>query len=283
MSTPIDQLLEESRELERRARGIQGEFALRASEEELDQLVSDYHEWFGRGIQLLPDELKERFRFEYEGNFFQNRIKHFFEAPGAKSSVYNEETAQLGMAFWAHPFETEFRSPLLKQRQILVEAKQEIQGEDGSHLHLDLVERLVRRLPDFLVVLRNRQRQRPSFVVEDEYDLQDILHAVLKLHFEDVRAEDFASEHAGGRSRIDFVLKAERLVIEAKMTRSGLGPREVGDQLILDIERYRTHPDCGALIAVVYDPEQRIVNPRTLESDLSGIRDGLTVRVVVFR
>src|SRR5689334_5064306 len=107
MGTSFDGLLEESRELERRAREVQGEFELRASEEEIDLLVSDYHEWFGRGIQLLPEELKERFRFEYEGNFFQNRIKHFFEAPGAKSTVYNEETAQLGMAFWAHPFETE--------------------------------------------------------------------------------------------------------------------------------------------------------------------------------
>lgn len=57
----------------------------------------------------------------------------------------------------------------------------------------------------------------------------------------------------------------------------------MGDQLIIDIERYRSHPDCAALLAIVYDPDQRIVNARTLEADLSGTRDGLVVRVVVVR
>jgi len=51
--------------------------------------------------------------------------------------------------------------------------------------------------------------------------------------------------------------------------------------LIVDIERYRSHPDCDAIVALVYDPEKRIPNQRTLETDLSGERDGLIVRVVV--
>jgi hypothetical protein len=105
----------------------------------------------------------------------------------------------------------------------------------------------------------------------------------LKLHFDDVRPEDYAPERAGRRSRIDFVLKDERIVVETKMTRPTLGKREVGDELIIDIERYRSHPDCLALIAVVYDPDGRIVNRRALEADLSGTRDDLVVRVVVVR
>jgi hypothetical protein len=283
MASPYDDLLAQSRDLERRAKAVQGERELQSSEEEIDALVSDYHEWLARAIQLLPEEFQERFRFEYEGGFLQNRIKQFFEAPGQPSAVFNEETADLGMPYWAHPFEADFRAPLLKQRQILVEAKQAIEGEGGFLTHLELIERLARRLPDFLIVLRDRQRNRPPFVVEDEYDLQDLLHGLLKLHFDDVRAEDFAPERAGGRSRIDFVLKTERLVVEAKMTRASLGAREVGEQLIIDIERYRSHPDCAALLAIVYDPDHRIVNARTLEADLSGTRDGLVVRVVVVR
>lgn len=283
MASPYDNLLEESRELERRARAVQGETELQSSEEEIDNLVSRYHEWLAGGVQLLPEEFRERFRFEYEGNVFQSRIKQFFEAPGQPSSVYTEEPPALGLPFWAHPFETDFRAPLLKQRQLLVEAKQAVEGEGGFRMHLELVERIARRLPELLIVLRNRQRERPSFVIEDEYDLQDLLHGLLKLHFDDVRAEDFAPERAGGRSRIDFVLKSERLVIEAKMTRAGLVARQVGEQLINDIERYRSHPDCAALLGIVYDPDQRIVNARTLEADLSGTRDGLVVRVVVVR
>ncbi|MBA2764434.1 MAG: hypothetical protein H0U42_07070 [Thermoleophilaceae bacterium] len=146
-----------------------------------------------------------------------------------------------------------------------------------------MLERMVRRLPDFLAPLAERHAGRPAFVIEDEYDLQDLLHGLLALHFDDVRPEDYAPERAGGRSRIDFVLKNERLVVETKMTRARLGAKEIGEQLIIDIERYRSHPDCAALLAVVYDPDQRIVNRRGLEADLSGTRDGLVVRVVVVR
>lgn len=55
----------------------------------------------------------------------------------------------------------------------------------------------------------------------------------------------------------------------------------MGDELIIDIERYRAHPDCAALVAVIYDPERRITNRRTLEADLSRTREGLVVRVLV--
>jgi lipopolysaccharide export system protein LptA len=79
----------------------------------------------------------------------------------------------------------------------------------------------------------------------------------------------------------DSVLKGEKLVVETKMTRAQLGAREVGEELIIDIERYRAHPDCSALVAVVYDPDRRIMNRRTLEGDLSRTREGLAVRVIV--
>ena len=65
------------------------------------------------------------------------------------------------------------------------------------------------------------------------------------------------------------------------MTRRRLGDRQVGDELIDDIERYRGHPECGALVAIVYDPARHIRNPRGLEEDLSGDREGLVVRILV--
>ena len=146
---------------------------------------------------------------------------------------------------------------------------------------LRFVERICRGFGEFLVPLAQRQHGRPPIVPEDEYDVQDFLHGVLRVFFDDVRPEDFAPERAGGRSRIDFVLKTERIVVEAKMTRPSLGASKVGAQLIVDIERYRSHPDCDALVALVYDPERHIPNRRTLEADLSGERDGIVVRIVV--
>lgn len=80
---------------------------------------------------------------------------------------------------------------------------------------------------------------------------------------------------------MDFLLKGERIVVEVKMTREGLGEAAVGTQLIEDIARYGAHPGCRTLVCFVYDPGHRIGNPRGLEGDLSGERDGMEVRVVV--
>ena len=63
---------------------------------------------------------------------------------------------------------------------------------------------------------------------------------------------------------MDFLLKKEKIVVEVKMTRRGLADKEVGDQLIVDIERYKKHPDCNTLICFIYDPDGRIMNsPRS--------------------
>jgi hypothetical protein len=80
---------------------------------------------------------------------------------------------------------------------------------------------------------------------------------------------------------MDFLLKAEQLVIEAKTTRKGLSAAKIGEELIVDIARYQSHQDCKHLLCFVYDPEGRVENPAELERDLSGMRDLLQVTVLV--
>ncbi len=80
---------------------------------------------------------------------------------------------------------------------------------------------------------------------------------------------------------MDFLLKLEQIVIAGKKSRSGLEARELEEQLIVDIQRYSQHPDCRTLVCFVYDPEGRIASPRSVESNLSGERDGITVRVII--
>ncbi len=111
--------------------------------------------------------------------------------------------------------------------------------------------------------------------------MQDLFHALLRLFFDDIRDEEWTPSYAGGHSRIDFLLKAEQIVIEIKMTRQGLKAKEVSDQLIIDIGRYRAHPDCKVLIAFVYDPELYINNPKGVEHDLSRLTDGMLVKVII--
>ena len=129
--------------------------------------------------------------------------------------------------------------------------------------------------------LRHRHDNRNTLKVEDEYDAQDLLHALLYLHFDDIRDEEWTPSYAGGSSRMDFLLKQEKIVIEVKKTRKGLGAKEVGEQLIVDIQKYQAHQDCKALICFVYDSEGWIANPRGLENDLNGDKNGIKVRVIV--
>lgn len=129
--------------------------------------------------------------------------------------------------------------------------------------------------------LRKRRQGRPTLDIDDEYDVQDMLHALLRLYFDDIRPEEPTPSHAGKASRMDFLLKAERKVIETKMGRKNLTEKELGDELNADIARYAKHPDCEELWCFVYDPRGYIANPRGIEVDLSGVREGLGVQVLI--
>ena len=104
---------------------------------------------------------------------------------------------------------------------------------------------------------------------------------MLRIFFDDIRPEEWTPSYAGGSSRMDFLLKPEKIVVEVKKTRPKLGAKEVGEQLATDILRYRSHPACRTLICFVYDPEERIANPRGLEQDLNQLIGELQVRVFV--
>jgi hypothetical protein len=129
--------------------------------------------------------------------------------------------------------------------------------------------------------IRERHNDRDTIDIQDEYDVQDLFHSLLHLHFEDIRPEEWVPSNAGKSTRVDFLLKQERIVIELKKTRKGLSAKEVGSQLIEDIHRYNSHPECDALICFVYDPEGRIANPRGLEADLNKHTDDLVINVFI--
>jgi hypothetical protein len=130
------------------------------------------------------------------------------------------------------------------------------------------IERILDRFHLVALQLTRRHADRETLEIMDEYDVQDLLHSLLHLFFDDIRPEDPVPRTAGGTSRMDFLLKAQRVVIEVKKTRQNLADREIGEELLIDIARYRSHPDCDTLICFVYDPERRILNPTGLKHDL---------------
>ena len=122
--------------------------------------------------------------------------------------------------------------------------------------------------------LRTRHDDRPTLSVADEYDVQDLLHALLLLHFDDVRAEEWTPSYAGGATRMDFLLKEIQTVIEVKKTRPTMTAKSLGEELLVDREKYKTHPDCQKLYCFVYDPDGYLGNPVGIKHDLEAGNEG---------
>jgi len=124
------------------------------------------------------------------------------------------------------------------------------------------------RFHPITVQLAKRYGNRPRLEVTDEYDIQDIIHCFLLLRFEDIRPEEGTPSFAGRSSRMDFLLKNEGIVIESKMTRQWHGSKEIGDELLIDIRRYKERSDCKILVCFIYDPSSIIENPNGFVDDL---------------
>jgi hypothetical protein len=139
--------------------------------------------------------------------------------------------------------------------------------------HDDAIEILKILFSRFHYVVRalgNRHSKRPAFEIKDEYDVQDLLYSLLELFFDDIRPEEWTPSFAGSPVRMDILLKKKNLVVECKKPRKGLGAKEVGNQLILDIDRYKKHPDCKTLVCFVYDADNIIRNPKGLCDDIES-------------
>ncbi|MFI6958694.1 hypothetical protein ACIBJI_35165 [Nocardia sp. NPDC050408] len=132
--------------------------------------------------------------------------------------------------------------------------------------------------------LKKRHSQRPTLEVTDEYDVQDLLRSLLVLFFEDVREETWSPEYAGGSSRIDFTVPDYGVAIEVKKSRESMTARSVGEELLVDRDKYAVHPNVSHLVCVVMDHDGRLSNPRGLERDLmrESAKEGIavTVRIV---
>lgn len=133
----------------------------------------------------------------------------------------------------------------------------------------------------FVQQLKCRYNQRNTIEIRDEYDVQDLLHAILKLHFEDVRPEEYQPSYAGSSTRVDFFLKNENIIIEVKKTRIGLKDKELGEQLVLDREHYKRRKENKILICFIYDPDGLINNPSGLKNDLSETTSEMNTIVVI--
>lgn len=135
-----------------------------------------------------------------------------------------------------------------------------------------LIEYLVRGLPRAMFPLRHRRKNRPCLAFSDEYDVQDLLHALLRPWIADIRPEEYTPSYAGSSTRMDFLLPKYGIIIEVKVVRDRNHGKAVGNELILDISHYQAHLNCKQLWCVIYDPSGFIQNPEGMKADLDGTK-----------
>ena len=126
---------------------------------------------------------------------------------------------------------------------------------------------LLRGLRRAMHPLTHRRKGAHSLTFDSEYDVQDLLHSLLRPWVADIRPEEFTPSYAGTSTRMDFLLPAYALVVELKFVRDRNHRRRIGDELIIDIEHYRRHPECRTLWCVIYDPNNFLQNGEGLKND----------------
>ena len=98
----------------------------------------------------------------------------------------------------------------------------------------DLLLVLLRGLRRAMHPLMHRRKGAHSLSFDSEYDIQDLLHSLLRPWVADIRPEEFTPSYAGTSTRMDFLLPAHSLVIEMKFVRDRPHGRRIGDELIID-------------------------------------------------
>jgi hypothetical protein len=149
---------------------------------------------------------------------------------------------------------------------------------------LPRLEILLRRLPRVARQLRSRHADRPPFRLVDDYDLEDLLRALLVLEFEAVHSESRTPSYADG-VRTDWRLPTAEsdpsLMLTTKRITPGLDERALVRQLEEDVGYYERRGTAGVLVIYLFDPEGLLPDPAGLEAVWSR-RDGdLEVRCIL--
>jgi hypothetical protein len=149
----------------------------------------------------------------------------------------------------------------------------------SSQAPLCILENLLRKVPLVARELRDRHGTRPAFRIDDEHDLEDLLRALLPLHFADIRLESRTPSYAVD-TRTDFLLSFSGIALHAKLASAPGDVRHLELEIREDIYYYKKR-GIRTLVIFVYDPESRLGGFLQLETTLSNLSDDMCVRPVI--
>lgn len=145
------------------------------------------------------------------------------------------------------------------------------------------IEQIFNRFSEIAIPLQERRGDREPLTIDDEVDVQYLLHSLLKLHFDDVRREPHTERHSSVSPRIDFLVQNETIGIEVKRASSTRQEKSLRTELSEDKEQYRPDTNIDTLLIFVYDPEKSIENKAEFEDSFEQNTSQMTTRVKVTR
>jgi len=145
------------------------------------------------------------------------------------------------------------------------------------------VEQIFNRFSEIVIPLQDRREDREPITMMDEYDVQYLLHGLLKLHFDDVRRESHTERHSSVSPRIDFLIQDETIGIEVKRASTSNQEQKIRTELSEDKEQYRVDTNIDTLLIFVYDPDKNIGNKAEFEDSFEEDIPQMETRVIVTR
>jgi hypothetical protein len=145
---------------------------------------------------------------------------------------------------------------------------------------LEVLESLLRRMPCVVAELRWRQTDKPVLRIEDERDLEDLIRAILPLHFDAIRPETRTPAYSHC-TRTDLLLPQERIALTMKIARRGLSEIELGDQVEQDVAHYCQRANCRTVVAYIHDPEALLHDRALFERTLPASVEQLELRCII--
>lgn len=153
----------------------------------------------------------------------------------------------------------------------------------SPNTEIQLILQLCSRLKHSAKVLARRRSGKQPFEITDEYDVQDLLQAILRAYFKYSISEEPISKLAGSSSRADFAIQDLGVIIEAKFVH---GPNEqdrITKQFAEDVQSYSQWTSLEHFFYVIYGADD-LKDPELLDQ-LSGPKEanGKRFRAYIIR
>ena len=168
---------------------------------------------------------------------------------------------------------------IIKKHGLLPELEQVKLEPKTTEESIAVIEHIFHRFHRVACTQSERKDVDFVFDVSGEKEVQDLMHGLLRIHFDSVIKEETTEKVADTSSQIDFLMPDSKIGIEVKMGYHG--NRELRKQINDDKGLYVAHSRCDILLVYVYDPDYKVRNPVQFERDLSKNISGLDSRVFV--